>query len=279
MTRAACLCLVAAAAPLWAFAHHDPETVIRAIDERVSTMPATARDLTRRGDELSALARYAEAAADYRRAIQLDPAATTAHLGLCRALLEAGEHAGALAAADAALAAVGDVPGVGAVYALRAAACERVGDDDAALAAWERAISAERPEVDWLLAHASAAGRLAGPAAELRALGAALEENGSVVLRRAWIAASIRAGQAERVLPEIERKLQQSRHRSSWLLLLAEAQHAIGQPERARQSAAEAVEELRRRVSVSGGNTALEGQLTAAQGVVARLDEQPPTAR
>ncbi|HWB02398.1 MAG TPA: hypothetical protein VG796_05190 [Verrucomicrobiales bacterium] len=104
-------------------------------------------------------------------------------------------------------------------YALLADMQLKAGTNEAALIAAEKGISLS-PEmsIDLYLLRAEAQRRLGKHDDRVRDLASATAKLKSFVLRIAWIEALIDAGRSAEVLPEIQKEIDTSRYRSSWLI-------------------------------------------------------------
>lgn len=243
-----------------ACAHDSPEHVIEEINRELTQDATNAHLLVRRGDELRAIGRLADAIASYRAALKLEPELPAAILGLAKSLVADLAPAEARAVVEDALP-FSDAPTVTSLNAVFAEAATEQGDHVAALEAWERAIRSPAPPVDWLLAHAEAVGRVRGAEAKLRALEAARQRNPSVVLQREAIATQIACGETSLALATIEKGLDQSRWKRSWLLLRAAAFEQDGDLTRACKDLAAAHDETLGRLRHNPANPALTRQL------------------
>lgn len=272
-------------------AHESPEHAIEAINRELAHEATSVRLLVRRGDELRAIGRFADASASYRDALKLEPDTTAASLGLARTLLANGAPAEARAIVEDALPFSG-APTLASLNAVLAEAATEQGDHAAALEAWEKAIRSPAPQVDWLLAHAETAGRVHGAEAKLRALEVARQRNPSVVLQREMIAAQIACGETSLAMAMIQKGLDQSRWKRSWLLLRAAAFERDCDLNRARQDLAAAHAETLARLVDSPDNPALLRQLAEVRQLqkslaadlvivnarVVTMDEETPSA-
>ncbi len=243
-----------------AIAHESPEHALETIDRELTRHATSARLLARRGDELRSLGRSAEAAASYRDALKIEPTSASAGLGLAKTLLATGAHLEASQIAEDVLP-FAETSTAASLNAVLAKAATELGQDDAALAAWEQAIRSPAPEVDWLIAHAEAAGRVHGVEAKLVALEAAQRRNPSVVLQRQAIETLIACGDTTQAMLLIDTGLRTIRWKRSLLLLRASAFEREGDYLHAHKDLAAAYAETLGRLRGNPDNPALIRQL------------------
>jgi tetratricopeptide (TPR) repeat protein len=126
--------------------------------------------------------------------------------------IERLEKAIAAAPADAAF----HLPGC---YALLADMLLKDNSNEKALVAAGKGISlSQEMTIDLYLLRAEAQRRLGKNDDRVRDLAGAMEKLKSFVLRIAWIEALIDAGRSAEVLPEIQKEIDASRYKSSWLI-------------------------------------------------------------
>ena len=214
-----------------AAAHHGPEDLVIELTSEIAARGGDPVLYVRRADELRILGQTEEARTDYERALALAPENRSALHGLAQAELDRGDaRRAAVLARRAALAAT---PSQAAPFhALLAVASRELGDTAAELSAWESAIAAPRPEIDWLLAHAEALRRSGRADAACDALRAASLRNPSVVLRRAWLESLVEQKRVEEAAPLIEQELSRSRWKAYWLTLRGRLSVARGERHR-----------------------------------------------
>lgn len=215
------------AATAGSLAHEGPHRLIERLDADVQRQGANAGLQTRRGDELAVLGRSDQAIEAYESAIALQPNCLPAQMGLTQELLRRGRGHEAISIARLVTTDSMNHARAGAGYALLARAHESIGDTESAVEAWEKAIHSEQPEVNWLLSHGEALGRLERHEEALAALAIACQRNPSLVLKRAWIEASIDAGQTKPAVEWIDRRLQRSPRQPTWLILRARARRRV----------------------------------------------------
>lgn len=246
-------------------AHDGPHHTIIRLTTQVDSTGATARLLVRRADEWRVLGQVTRAVSDYRQALDKSPASLAALHGLaeCELALERFASAARLAGEGATVAPSPDQASP--FHALVAQAQQRLGNDTAARAAWEKSLRSSRPEVDWLLAHAKTLQRLNRHDEARQALERARQRNPSTVLHRAWIGSLINCGDTDAAGRAIEERLERARLKSSWLLLRARLRTACDNQDGARDDARRARDQLVARVSVGATNPILEAQIAEAE--------------
>ena len=212
--------VVALALP--AIAHDNPGDVIHALTHRMEEGGVTARLLTARAFEQSYARNDGAAVEDFNAALALQPRYGTALSGLAATLLKQGKLSEAESVARRGLVENASADRNAPYYALIAQVYGRAHRWEAARSAWTDALESTRPEVDWFLAEAQCLAKLGHYDERVEALAVARTRNPSVVLHRAWVRALIDAHQLEQALTEIERRLQSTRWKSSWLILRAQ---------------------------------------------------------
>jgi tetratricopeptide (TPR) repeat protein len=263
--------LALSVAPAAATGHDSPEHAVERLTAALESQAPSAQLLAARADELRALGRLAEAIADYEAALVVEPDNVHAALGLARSLIATGQHERAAEFAGVAAARATDKSSAALLAAARAEALECGDHHHDALAAWRAAVASPSPQVDWLLSHADAEGRVHGPLARYEALAAARHRNPSVVLVRAMLEAAVDANKPDEALPEIEANLAAARWKSIWRCLRAKALHASGDPPAAEDELRQALAEVEDRLVAHPRNPALERQRDEVVQLLKRL--------
>jgi tetratricopeptide (TPR) repeat protein len=225
---------------------HDPPAALRELDRRVAEQPADAALRLERGEVLLALGRSAAALADFARAAALRPELPRVHLACGLALRCLGQHAQARSAAARELE---RDPRCAQAAVLVARSLADLGDAEAALAAWDRALAltaSRSPE--HILERADAALAARGIACAVDGLDAASAEVGPlVVVQERVIALLEHAGRFEEAARRVDAVLAQVARREGWLAWQARLRQRSGQPAAAaaaRQAALAAIEAL-----------------------------------
>lgn len=258
------VCVFFGAGARTVFSHHTPEDVITHLSASINADGRDAKLLVRRADQWRILGKSEKAIADYQQALKLDPSNRIAYHGLARTQISQNCYQAAIATAQHGIALGGERDLLAPLHALVAIAQGELGNHDAALVAWTKAIECEKPEVDWLLQHARTLQVLEKQVAARNALASAKESNPSVVLHRAWIDALIRCKDYELAAAQIEIGMQRCRWKSSWLLQRAELRFARGEYVLARSDASAAHQEISKRMVQGVENPILEEQLRHA---------------
>jgi len=260
---------------LWlrAVAHDSPSHVIHSLTHRMETEGASARLLTARAYEHRSLGDLNAAIVDFTEALKLKPHYSAALLGNAETLLSEGRWSEAEAVARQGVDTHSDVARQAPYQALLGKIHAGQHRWPEAREAWHAALRSPTPEVDWFLGEAESAGRLSGPAAQVRALAEAVKRNPSIVLRRAWIRALIDAGELEPASREIENSLTETRWRSTWLLMRARIHEQRGELAKQRADATEALTEIRSRMNPDRPDPYLVAEAGNALALLGEQDE------
>ncbi|QDU87986.1 Tetratricopeptide repeat protein [Pirellulimonas nuda] len=286
LPRIAALALLAGAALPSAHAHPPVEHVIEALTRRIAEGEPAAELLVRRGDERRGLRRNGQAADDYAAALRIDPRLGGAWLGLARVRLAQGRYAEARSAAEQGVAAQAGVgrqaqdpeqvaDAAAPFYATIAQAYEAQHKFEQATDAWRRALGSANPEIDWRLGLARSLQNAGRPEEARDALAADMQQNPSVVLQRAWVAALIECGDLSEASAQVEAGLARSRWRGSWLLLRAQIAARAGLPQEARRDAQAVIDEIDARTRPGVSNPLLEEDRAAAERLLRQAGGGP----
>lgn len=230
------------------FAHDSPEHVAEELTALLQRGGRSAELLLQRATQYRELGRLAEAEADLRAALEVEPSSLGPANDLARVQLHRGHAAEALATLDRALdrsPADARAP----LLLTRAEIRAAQGDFRTALADCDRAFaSTEAPELDWHLLRSQLQLRAGKFAEAATGLQKAFEQTGSAVLEAEWIDAMLDAGQAKAALERVEGPLADARWRSSWLIRRARARLVLNDRTRARGDLHAALTELNERL-------------------------------
>jgi tetratricopeptide (TPR) repeat protein len=226
------------------FAHHDVQTTILELSKKIQTRP-TAELFYQRALEYRALRNALLTEEDLRAALKLDPN----HRGALTALILVPENPQAMELAESFLAASADPQHQLEALYLIAQVAESSGDFQVALSSCakiEESFSKFPSEISLLHSRLLLSEKKADKAAEV--LKKAYEKHQSVVLRNAWIDASLSAGETTITLPLIEHEISSSRFRASWWIRRARASLILKRPQEARADLNAALLELNSRI-------------------------------
>ncbi|NOY43084.1 MAG: tetratricopeptide repeat protein [Planctomycetes bacterium] len=229
------------------WAHHSPSEVIEALSDRIAKGERTPKILVRRGDEYRALGKNEPAIADYLAALKIEKNHPPAVYGLANTHLAQQNFTEAMLAANQGIRVAKNPDEAAPFHAIAARIYDKQGKGESASAAWKKALTSSRPQVDWFLQEARSLQRQGAPQKARQALEQAMTKNPSIVLRRAWLEALVQSGDTDTAAKHIEAGLARSRWKSSWLLLRAKLNLAQHQPEAARRDAQAALQEINSR--------------------------------
>ena len=227
------------------FAHHDVNAAIKALDQKIA-QGATAELHYQRAIEHRALRNSKATEADLRAALALQPN----HRGSLTALIQHLQNTPeAMSLAQEYLGNSQDPKHQLEARFLIAQVASWSDDHKTALLTCDE-IQKLHPdhttEVDLL--HARLLIQSGDPAKAAAILKSASQKHQSIVLRNAWIDASLSAGQTSDTLPIIEKELSESRFRASWLIRRARANLSLKAPDKARPDLHAALTELNTRI-------------------------------
>jgi tetratricopeptide (TPR) repeat protein len=229
--------------------HHGPEEVIAELSAKLATRPDDLALLSRRATEYRALGMHSKAEADLRRVLARQPGSVAETESLARVLWAQGRAESAL------------------VMVQRAAGLAKPGRERAACLILEAGWQLERNRidkahaacreafredpvgmVDWYLLRGRVEEQRGTSRERVAGLKAGYEVLGSVVLRNAWVDASIDAGMFAAVTPVIESELGRARLKSSWLIRRGRVRLGTHAKEEGRSDLRAAIAELDRRI-------------------------------
>jgi tetratricopeptide (TPR) repeat protein len=213
---------------LAALAKADPghEVRIEDLNKQILLNPAEPELYFQRGVNYREIPRSAEARADFEKALALQKDFIPAARELARLDEAEGRRAEAIkrleqTIAGAPASAAFHIPACCEVLADFYLKSERNGD---ALAAAQKGISLGKDvSLELCLMRSEAQRRLEKHGDRVRDLAEAQQKLRSFVLRIAWIEALIDAGRTAEALPEINKEIEDSRYKSSWLIRRARA--------------------------------------------------------
>jgi predicted Zn-dependent protease len=225
-------------------AHVAPDRQIENLDARIAARPWDATLFLKRGEIHRGLSDWKAAAADYRRARELDPALDAVDLCLGRMLVESGRPQEAIPALDRFLAKHPDHP---MAIASRARALARLGRSIQAADDFTRAITQSQPHADPDLylerARALAEGQEPRLDEAIRGLDEGMAALGPLVSLGLYaIDLEVRARRYDAALARIDRLAALSPRKESYLVKRAAILEAAGRPAEARQAYALALE-------------------------------------
>lgn len=243
------LCCLWLCAPLGTcLAHDGPEHVIEDLTRLMERDGRSASDLYRRACEYRLLGRLETAAEDLRAAIAMDADYFPAHLELGRVQWLENRLGPALKTARRAERFADSAVEKGRAQMLQCEILSASGRTEEAVRACGAACRAAPGEVDWRLRHSRLLGQLERHEERLAMLESAIEANPSVVLTIERVEARLDAGLGPQALEEIERELDGSRWRSSWLIRRARVYRQLNEHAAARRDLRTAVAEIERRL-------------------------------
>jgi tetratricopeptide (TPR) repeat protein len=244
---ACCAWSLACSTRLWS--HEGPEHEIEEITKRLKDGGETASLYLDRAVEYQLLSKYAEAAKDLERALELEPGHVPAHRELGRVYFRLDKPNEALAILGKGLNLV-STPAVHATLLVaRAEILLRKNENEKALADVEAAIAKHSTSLEWYLLRSRLQARLGKADDRIRGLEEGIARTGSGLLEVELADAWIDAKRYDRVTDRIEKTLARARWRSSWLIRRARVRAALGRTEEARADLEEAVAELSRRIN------------------------------
>lgn len=245
MSAARLFAIVLAVLTAPTFAHHDVTAAIKELDQKIAAGP-TAELHYQRALEYRALRNPESAEADFRAALALQPGHRESLTALIQLLRNTPE---AMDLAQSYLAEARDPKHQLEARFLIAQVASWSDDDETALLTCNE-IQQLHPDhtTDVDLLHARLLLQSGNPAKAAAILKAASQKHQGIVLRNAWIDASLSAGQTAEVLPIIEKELTESRFRASWLIRRARASLALNDPDNARPDLHAALIELNTRI-------------------------------
>jgi len=229
-------------------AHHGPEEMIAKFTAKMNADGKTPVLLYKRATEYRILAAYEKASGDLLAAIELSPefAGAWEMLAEIRMAQDRFKEAEQAAMKGIEVSAGRERAGCRMMLArvLRCAGREQEALN-ACNAAFEEFVGRD---IDWYLIRGALQRRLGQHTERIADFQAGYEATRSTVLKIALLEARIEAGQAEDVLPEINRQLEASRLKSSWWLRRARALLALGKDSEAREDLGAAIAELNTRI-------------------------------
>ncbi|HEX2749616.1 MAG TPA: hypothetical protein VHM91_16520 [Verrucomicrobiales bacterium] len=245
--------LFAACAAMGTASFGDPghEIRIEDINAQIALNPKLPDLYFQRAVNYREINKLAEARADFEKCLTLDAGFLPASRELARLDELDGHGKEGIVRLEKAIAAA---PAAAAVhlqgcYSLLAEMLLRVDRNDDALTAAEKGISlSQEMSIDLFLLRAEAQRRLGKHEDRVRDLAAATAKLKSFVLRIAWIEALIDAGRNDDVLPEIQKEIDTSRYKSSWLIRRARVRLHSGKKEEALADLQTALAEIEPRI-------------------------------
>ena len=220
MNAIRCIALIAATA-LHCAADPGHEIRIEDLNKQITENPALPDLYFQRSVNYREISRLADARADLEKCLTLQKGFLPADRELARLDEQEGHRREAIGRLEKAIAAAPPdaafhLPGC---YSVLADLLLKSDRNDAALDAASKGISLTQDlTIDLYLLRAEAQRRLGKHDDRVRDLAGATERLKSFVLRIAWIEALVDAGRSAEVLPEIQKEIETSRYRASWLI-------------------------------------------------------------
>src|SRR5262245_26233933 len=202
--------------PLWC--HEGPEHEIEEITKRLKEEGEAAGLYLDRAVEYQLLSKFAEAAKDLERALELDPNNPAAHRELGRVYFRLEKPKEALTVLGKGLALVSTPTEHATLLVAKAEILLATNENEKALEDVEGAISRHPSSLEWYLLRSRLHARLGKVDARVRGLEEGIRQTGSGLLALELVDALIEAKQYDRVMLKIEEKLARARWRSSWLI-------------------------------------------------------------
>jgi tetratricopeptide (TPR) repeat protein len=203
------------ALPSWA--HHSPEETIALLTKKIEAAP-TPSDLTQRATEWMILSAYRKAQSDLKQAIELDDQFWTAHLGLAKVYGKLGETGHALDVVNSALDQFDSPNTQRAFHQFQSELYAENNESFKALRAIQSAVQNGSTETDDYLRRSLLQAQLGLQMERLNDLTDAMIVNESIVLKNEYIDALIEAGKLDKALDLVEKRMFESRRKSSWLI-------------------------------------------------------------
>ena len=201
-----------------AMGHHGPEELVAELSAKLAKQPDNVELLSLRATEYRTLGMHAKAETDLRRVLAKNPQSVAETESLARVLWAQGKQDEALSIVKQAVAATKGRERAAGLILQSEWELER-GSLDEAMATCQKAFR-EDPQgmVDWYLLQSRIQERMGKLAERVAGLHAGHEQLESIVLRNAWVDASLDAGMFTSLAAVIEQELEKSRLKSSWLI-------------------------------------------------------------
>lgn len=262
---------LAASLPLCA--HESPSHTIEHLTEHINEKP-TASLYADRATEYHQIAKSKLAIADLNKAIALTPDDASLYTLLATILHETNQPA--LPTANKAVAKAKS--NATATNALTLRARIHLTNKDYKKAQIDISLALDRrsdPPADWFLTQAEINLAIGDHQKRAIDLEAALKRNPNAALHIAWIESLIEAGQAQKALPIINKELNDSRLKSSWLYRRALAYRALGKYPKAKTDLLTSIELLNARIDPNSPNPILLTSKIKAEQLLASLQPLP----
>ena len=232
-----------------AFAHEGPEHEIEELTEQMKVQGQTPDLLLQRAIEYNVLGKFADAAKDLERALELNAGSLPAQRELGQAYFALGKTNEALATVTKALQAPSDSIEQASLHMVRVTILRARRDYSKALHDAAEAIRKHPQNVEWYLVRSQLQLNLKQKQERVKGLEQGLQETGSGLLLAEWVDALIDNGQPSLALETIEKELPANRLKAAWLIRRAKVELASEKTEAARDDLTAAVDELNRRVA------------------------------
>lgn len=227
------------------------EIRIEDLNRQITENPAVADLYYQRAVNYREIARLADCRADFLKALELNPAFLPADRELARLDDQEGHRAEGIARLQKAIAAAQPEAAFhlpGAWSALADLLLKEKRNEEALEAAKKGIALTEELTIDLYLFRAEAQRRLGRHEERVKDLAGAVEKLKSFVLRIAWIEALIDAGHSAEVLPEIQKEIDSSRYKASWLIRRARVYVHDGRKTEAAADLEQALAEIETRI-------------------------------
>ena len=248
-------CWIALGSP--ALAHAGPEHDIEELTDRLAKEGESADLFLQRAIEYELLSKHGEATRDLEHALKFEPHSLPIQRELSRTYFASGKTNEALQTANRGLEGAGGGADYAALLVVRAEILRAANQFEKAVADANRAIQTEPGKVEWYLFRSQLQAHLKQRKERITGLDDGIKETGSAVLQNERIDALIEDAQFEPALTRIEKELEESRWKSSWLIRRAKVRLATGKAADAKTDLESAVSEIESRLSVASPDPSL----------------------
>lgn len=255
-------------------AHHDTETIIGSLTERIKSGETTAELYYRRAIEYRVLRRPDKAESDLKTALHRDQKYTPARRELARILSKQKKHKAAIQAAEQVTIDAKTHTERSTALILLGRILATAGNPAEALKHCVAAFELNpRGKVEWYLFYSGLLESLERNDEKPTLLLKGYEMTGSIVLRNAWIDALLDSEEFKIALPIIEKELATSRLKSSWSLRRARAYFGIGKHDAAINDLKVCLKELSQRIHPKTPDITLIADRGLANALLGRIDD------
>ena len=241
-----------------AFAHAGPEHDIEELTDRLSKEGESADLFLQRAIEYELLSKHAEATRDLEHALRFEPHSLPIQRELSHTYFVSGKTNEALQTANRGLeAATGEGSDYAALLIVRAEILRAANHFDKAVADANRAIKTEPGKVEWYLFRSQLQAHLKQKKERIAGLEDGIKETGSAVLENERIDALIEDTQYETALIRIDKELEDSRWKSSWLIRRAKVRLATAKTVEGKADLDAAISEIESRINLNSPDPSL----------------------